>query len=89
MENSKTLSAAFPRCNFSPASREFTDIGVLAGNLRVAKAERAVEADVYFPYVIPYKKIYAAEREIMKAYMLNYARIYPKYGYCDNSNPPK
>ena len=79
MTNSKTLSAAFPRCSFSPESREITDIGRLAGNLRVAKAERAVEADVYFPFVIPYKKIFTAEREIMKAYMLNYAKIYPKY----------
>jgi DNA polymerase-3 subunit alpha (Gram-positive type) len=83
MENkmaiSKTLSAAFQRCDFSQESREITDIGRLAGNLRVAKAERAVEADVYFPYVIPYKQIYTAEREIMKAYMLNYAKIYPKY----------
>ena len=79
MESSKTLSAAFQRCNFSPESREITDIGRLAGNLRVAKAERAVEADVYFPFVIPYRKIYTTEREIMKAYMLNYAKIYPKY----------
>ena len=79
MATSKTLSAAFPRCGFSQESREITDIGRLVGNLRVAKAERAVEADIYFPYVIPYKKLYTAEREIMKAYMLNYAKIYPKY----------
>ena len=56
MESSKTLSAAFPRCAFSQESREITDVGRLAGNLRVAKAERAVEADVFFPFVIPYKK---------------------------------
>ena len=79
MESSKTLSAAFPRCSFSPEIREIAEIGKLAANLRVAKAERAVEADVYFPFVIPYRKIYTAEREIMKAYMLNYAKIYPKY----------
>ena len=78
MATPKTLSAAFPRCAFSQEIREITDIGRLAGNLRVAKAERAVEADVYFPFVIPYKKIYTAEREIMKAYMLNYVKIYPK-----------
>ena len=79
MVSSKTLSAAFPRCDFSQGSREITDIGKIVGNLRVAKAERAVEADVYFPFVIPYKKIFTAEREIMKAYMLNYAKICPKY----------
>ena len=79
METTKTLSDAFPRCHFSNDSREITDIGTLAGNLRVAKAERAVEADVKFPFVIPYRKIFTAEREIMKAYMLNYAKIYPKY----------
>ena len=53
METTKTLSDAFPRCHFSNDSREITDIGTLAGNLRVAKAERAVEADVKFPFVIP------------------------------------
>ena len=79
MASSKTLSAAFPRCDFSQGSREITDIGKIVGNLRVAKAERAVEADVYFPFVVPYKKIFTAEREIMKAYMLNYAKICPKY----------
>ena len=88
MQTTKTLSAAFPRCDFSRESREITDIGRIVGNLRVAKAERAVEADVSFPFVIPYKKIYTAEREIMKAYMLNYAKIYPKYDselFCDES----
>ena len=88
MQTTKTLSAAFPRCDFSRESREITDIGRIVGNLRVAKTERAVEADVSFPFVIPYKKIYTAEREIMKAYMLNYAKIYPKYDselFCDES----
>ncbi len=88
METKKTLSAAFPRCHFSAESREITDIGFIAGNLRVAKAERAVEADVKFPFIVPYRKIFNAEREIMKAYMLNYAKIYPKYEpsmFCDES----
>ena len=79
MEITKTLSDAFPRCSFSPESREIADIGTVVGNLRVAKAERAVEADVSFPYVVPYRRIYTIEREIMKAYMLNYVRVYPKY----------
>lgn len=88
MEKIKTLSDVFPRCHFSNDSREITDIGVLAGNLRVAKAERAVEADIKFPFIVPYRKIFAAEREIMKAYLLNYAKIYPKYDsalFCDES----
>ena len=78
MQTNKTLSDAFSRCHFSTESREIADIGIIAGNLRVAKVERAVEADVKFPFIVPYRKIYNAEREIMKAYMLNYAKIYPK-----------
>ena len=88
MQTNKTLSDAFSRCHFSTESREIADIGIIAGNLRVAKVERAVEADVKFPFIVPYRKIYNAEREIMKAYMLNYAKIYPKYEkelFCDES----
>ncbi|MGN1096186.1 MAG: exonuclease domain-containing protein, partial [Eubacteriales bacterium] len=90
MENSKTLSAAFPRCHFSAESREFADKGFIRGNLRVAKEARAVEADVSFSFFVPYKKIFAAEREILEAYSLNYVKIYPKYDpalFCDACIP--
>lgn len=79
MEIKKTLSAAFPRCRFGSDTQAIANVGTLASNLRVAKIERAVEADITFPFIVPYRKIFIAEREIMKAYMLNYAKIYPKY----------
>ncbi len=79
MERIRTLAEAFGKCRFSAECAEFAYAGNVVGNLRASKEARAVEADVKFPYFVSYRKIMTLEREIAKAYELNYAKIYPRY----------
>ena len=54
METLKTIVDAFPRCRFNAENTEIASIGIVESR-RVAREERAVEADVKFPYFVPYK----------------------------------
>lgn len=78
METLKTIVDAFPRCRFNAENTEIASIGIVESR-RVAREERAVEADVKFPYFVPYKKLFSLEKEITDAYALNYVKIYPRY----------